>query len=112
MRRAQLLLNGAGGDANGEGVRELLTDLEEEVLEKQAKAMLETDLQSGSLPEISENELREGAMAQQVEDELDQLKKKLLTARREDEGPTGSSGTSGTSGTPGGSGEDDVLFIK
>ena len=133
---AQLLLSGNGNEADGEGVRELLVNLEEEVLEKQAKAMLETDLRSGSFPEITDNELRDGVMAQQVEDELALLKRRLVTARPEDEPPVepppppppvkraaapaapaaapaapSSTPSSSSSASPDDS-EDDVIFIK
>lgn len=127
---AQLLLNGAGGDAEGEGVRELLTNLEEEVLEKQAKAMLETDLRSGgALPEITDAELRDGAVAQQVEDELAALKRRLPMTTAQDDpppapeppppapvkrapAPAPSGSSSPSSSSPDDSGEDDVIFIK
>jgi phage shock protein A len=78
---AQLLLHGPGSEAEGEGVRELLSDLEEEVLQKQARAMLETDVGSTGLPDLSESD---GRAAASVEDELAQLKKKLLAPKKEE----------------------------
>ncbi|MBI4858823.1 MAG: PspA/IM30 family protein [Candidatus Riflebacteria bacterium] len=91
---AQLLLHGAGDGAGGEGVKALLTELEEDVMQKQAKAFLETDLNSTSLPEPTEQELREGS-AQQVEDELEQLKKRLVSSKKDDEPGSGPDSTPG-----------------
>lgn len=79
---AQLLLGGANG-ADGEGMRELLSSLEEEVLEKQAKAMLETEVDGGVPSALSDTELREGAMTQKVEDDLAQIKAGLARGRKE-----------------------------
>jgi phage shock protein A len=81
---AQLLLNGTGPDSQGEGVKELLSELEDEVLEKQARAMLETDLDGSRTPELPETDTKDAGASQSIDDELAQLKKRLSSARKEE----------------------------
>jgi len=102
---AQLLLNGTGSETEGEGVKELLSELEDEVLEKQARAMLETDLEtSTTTPEMPELEPKDTMASQRIDDELAQLKRKLATARK-DEAADGESKGDDTKGN------DDILII-
>jgi phage shock protein A len=75
---AQLLLSGSEqNEGDGPGLKELLTSLEDQVLEKQAKVMVEADL-TADVPALAAAGEFQDLEAKKVEEELASLKKRYL----------------------------------
>lgn len=98
---AQLLLEGKDNEDGPAGVKELLAGLEEEVLEKQTRVLLEGDLDSSGVSE-STPDLGDDRLNAALEEEMAQLRNRL-TAVNPDEEPNGPDSQGS---------QDDIIFIK